>query len=50
VGEFQPIILLRGVSRVFHAQRGDVVALYDVDLDIQEGEFVTMAGPFGCGK
>lgn len=50
MGETQPIISLRGVSRVFRAQRGDVVALSDVDLDIQEGEFVTMVGPSGCGK
>lgn len=46
----EPIISLRGVSRVFHAQRGDVVALSDVDLDIEEGEFITMVGPSGCGK
>ena len=46
----QPIISLRGVSRVFRAARGDVVALSDVDLDIREGEFVTMVGPSGCGK
>lgn len=50
MGETQPIISLRDVSRVFHAQRGDVVALSDVDLDIAEGEFVTMVGPSGCGK
>jgi NitT/TauT family transport system ATP-binding protein len=46
----EPVISLRGVSRVFHAQRGDVVALSNVDLDIQEGEFVTVVGPSGCGK
>ena len=41
---------MRGVSRVFRAQRGDVTALADVNLDIKEGEFVTMVGPSGCGK
>ena len=45
-----PIISLRDVSRVFHAQRGDVVALSEVNLDINEGEFITMVGPSGCGK
>lgn len=45
-----PIISLRGVSRVFRAPRGDVVALSEVNLDVFEGEFVTMVGPSGCGK
>ncbi|MED5579622.1 MAG: ABC transporter ATP-binding protein [Nitrospinota bacterium] len=45
-----PAISLQGVSRIFHAQRGDVVALADVELDIQDGEFITMVGPSGCGK
>lgn len=46
----QPIISLKGVSRTFHAERGDVVALTDVDLDVGEGDFITMVGPSGCGK
>ncbi len=50
MGAAQPIISLRGVSRVFRAQRGDVVALTDVNLEIAEGDFITMVGPSGCGK
>jgi NitT/TauT family transport system ATP-binding protein len=45
-----PVISFRQVSRVFRAQRGDVVALSDLNLDIYEGEFVTVVGPSGCGK
>ena len=29
---------------------GDVVAVNDIDLDIQEGDFITLLGPSGCGK
>jgi len=45
-----PVISFRQVSRVFRAQRGDVVALSDMTLDVYEGEFVTVVGPSGCGK
>lgn len=29
---------------------GDVVAVNDIDLDIYEGDFLTLLGPSGCGK
>ena len=44
------MIKLRGISRTFG--RGDerTDALRGVDLDITEGEFLTVMGPSGCGK
>jgi NitT/TauT family transport system ATP-binding protein len=44
-------IELDGVQKVF-ARKGDqpVVALEDVSLTVQSGEFVSIIGPSGCGK
>ena len=42
----QVAISIRGLSRTF----GDVRAVSGVDLDIYEGEFLTLLGPSGSGK
>ena len=47
----QPFIQIHNVNKVFHdARKGDVVALQDINLDIQRGEFICLLGPSGCGK
>ncbi|GAB6879061.1 sn-glycerol-3-phosphate ABC transporter ATP-binding protein UgpC [Halorubrum gandharaense] len=30
--------------------RGTIVAVDDIDLEIEDGEFITVVGPSGCGK
>jgi len=44
------LIELDDVTRVYHGSRGTVLALEDVTLRIERGQFVTVRGPSGCGK
>jgi NitT/TauT family transport system ATP-binding protein len=40
----------RDVSVRFFTERGSVMALKDISLDIEVGEFLGILGPSGCGK
>src|SRR5213078_1328452 len=44
----EAVVSIRGASKVF--PRGSVTALQDIDLQVGQGEFVTLIGPSGCGK
>ncbi len=45
------IISLNNVSKTFRAKDGTTVhALDNINLDVQQGEFISLIGPSGCGK
>ena len=47
----KPVITMRDVGRTFNpGAPNEVVAVTGIDLDIQQGEFISLIGPSGCGK
>jgi putative ABC transport system ATP-binding protein len=44
------MIRLEGIEKVYRTERIETVALADINLEVREGEFVSVMGPSGCGK
>ena len=44
------LLTIENLSKAYETPRGDVDAVHDVSLSVDEGEFVSIVGPSGCGK
>lgn len=44
------MIQTKKLSKVFRTDEVETYALYNVDIEIEKGEFVAVMGPSGCGK
>ena len=46
----ESLIHLEAVTKVFVTDEVETHALSGIHLDIQKGEYISIAGPSGCGK
>jgi putative ABC transport system ATP-binding protein len=46
----KPIVDIKGLSKIFQRDSFSVAALENIDLSIEEGEFLCLMGPSGSGK
>lgn len=44
------ILEIKDLKKTFPKKGGEMVAIADFDLEVEEGEFVCILGPSGCGK
>ncbi len=46
----KPILKIDKMKKIYHQKNGEVYALKDISMSINEGEFICIVGPSGCGK
>lgn len=46
----EPKIKMEGLTKAFYKKKGSITAIEQIDVTIEEGEFVCLVGPSGCGK
>ena len=46
----KPLIHISKVKKVFYTDEVETHALSGINLDIEKGEYISIAGPSGCGK
>ena len=46
----QNYVHIENASMVFNTKKGKFIALADINLKVQQGEFITLIGHSGCGK
>jgi nitrate/nitrite transport system ATP-binding protein len=46
----QPYVQFQNIQMAFNTKRGKFIALQDINLDINAGEFISVIGHSGCGK
>lgn len=44
------ILEIKNLSKIYHNEKGEMLALKDISFSIKKKEFISIVGPSGCGK
>ncbi len=44
------MIKLTGIEKIYRTEKIETLALSDINLEVEKGEFMSVMGPSGCGK
>lgn len=44
------VLNVDGVSQIYQALNGEIEAIKEISMSVEEGEFISIVGPSGCGK
>jgi len=44
------ILEIKKLSKIYHTEKQETLAVEDFTLNLKDGEFVAIVGPSGCGK
>ncbi len=44
------ILEIKNLSKKYHAQEGEILAIENINMEINKGDFVALVGSSGCGK
>ena len=46
----EKILEVKNISKKYQNKEGEILALQNINLRVNKGEFVSIIGPSGCGK
>lgn len=46
----EKILEVKNVTKKYQNKEGEILAIQDINLRVNQGEFVSIIGPSGCGK
>lgn len=46
----EKILEVKNITKKYQNKEGEILAIQDINLRVNQGEFVSIIGPSGCGK